>query len=109
MDVYSNALANVVVSDTRTCWTHICRNHKIRMVCHYQTNLNSHTDDGFNRNKSIVNLLCLPISSIKGAIRNVTPTSSKHITSRIHAVAMIVHLARRGKSSGSITCGQIKK
>lgn len=46
----------------------------------------------------------LPISSINGAIRNVTPTSSKHMINSRQAVAMIVHLARCGRSSGSITC-----
>lgn len=46
----------------------------------------------------------LPISSINGAIRNVTPTKSKHINNSRHAVAMIVHRARCDISSGSITC-----
>lgn len=59
-------------------------------------------------------LLCtiwldLPISSINGAIRNVTPTKSKHINNSRHAVAMIVHLARCDISSGSITWNRIKK
>lgn len=48
----------------------------------------------------------LPISSINGAIRNVTPTKSKHINKSRHAVAMIVHRARCDISSGSITCAQ---
>lgn len=47
--------------------------------------------------------LDLPMSSINGAIRNVTPTKSKHINNSRHAVAMIVHLARWDISSGSIT------
>lgn len=49
-------------------------------------------------------IVYLPISSINGAIRSVTPTKSKHITSNRHAVAMIVQRARCDKSSGSITC-----
>lgn len=50
----------------------------------------------------------LPISSINGAIRNVTPTKSKHINNSRHAVAMIVHLARCDISSGSITFNRKK-
>jgi hypothetical protein len=45
----------------------------------------------------------LPISSIIGAIRSVTPTSNRHMISNKKAVAIIVHLARCGKSSGSMT------
>ena len=45
----------------------------------------------------------LPMSSIIGAIRNVTPTNNRHINSNKNAVAIIVHRARCGKSSGSIT------
>lgn len=47
---------------------------------------------------------CLPMSSMSGAIRSVTPTRSKHMISSRHAVAIIVHLARCGKSSESTTC-----
>lgn len=43
----------------------------------------------------------LPISSIIGAIRSVTPTRSKDIASRRQAVATMVHRARGGSSSGS--------
>lgn len=38
-----------------------------------------------------------------GAILSVIPTSSRHIISRRHAVAIIVNFARCGSSSGSIT------
>lgn len=44
-----------------------------------------------------------PISSIRGAIRKVTPTNRRHINNKRNAVAMIVHLARFDSSSGSIT------
>lgn len=47
----------------------------------------------------------LPMSSINGAIRKVTPTSNRHIKSSRQAVAIIVHLARCDKSFGSITYG----
>ena len=41
-----------------------------------------------------------------GAIRSVTPTRSTLIRSRRQAVAMMVHRARLGKSSGSMTRGR---
>ena len=44
-----------------------------------------------------------PISSISGAILNVIPTNSKHMINNKQAVAIIVHRARCGRSSGSIT------
>lgn len=45
----------------------------------------------------------IPMSSISGAIRSVTPTSNKHMMSNKQAVAIIVHRARCGRSSWSIT------
>lgn len=50
----------------------------------------------------------LPISSIRGAILKVIPTKNRHITNNNTAVNMIVHLARSGKSSDSMTCWEKK-
>lgn len=47
--------------------------------------------------------LHLPISSIMGAIRSVTPINMRHISNRRQAVAMIVQRARCERSWGSIT------
>lgn len=46
-----------------------------------------------------------PSSSMTGAMRNVTPTSSMQVTSNRPAVMMIVHLARCGRSSGCTVAG----
>lgn len=53
--------------------------------------------------KNVIFALHLPMSSIKGAIRNVTPTKSKHINKSRQAVAIIVQRALFDMSSLSIT------
>lgn len=53
------------------------------------------------KTKVLIIAIDLPMSSIIGAIRSVTPTKSRDMASRRQAVATIVHRARGGSSSGS--------
>lgn len=78
----------------------------IKVVYNDDINMEVYLNDAYVYSRILKFLsLYIPISSMSGAIRSVTPTSNRHIISSRQAVATIVNFARCGSSSesGSIT------